>query len=293
MPRIILGNRGGVLALPQARSVLAELSEGWPDVNIVQKTVQGTASKGEVDALLGALSAGRINIALQSLEGLPPTLPEGVALAAVTKRIEPRAALVNRAGKDLASLAAGSVVGVRTPRDRAFLLASRKDVEVKTVSGDVDAALSLLATGEVDALVMASAHLLQLERRERLNVLLEPAIFTPATGQGSLGLVVKEDDDLAIDLAYTLQHRPSFDRVRAERSFARVLESASAYALGALATVTSEGDLNLFGAVTDMEGDLVIQAEISGEASEAEDLGRELAQDVLDQLEQNTPHSTS
>ena len=287
MPRIVLGNRGGVLALPQARGVLAELSEGWPDVNIIQKTVQGGAQDGASE-LLEALSAGRVNIALQSLEGLPPTLPEGLVLTSVTKRLEPRAALVNRAGEDLASLAAGSVVGVSTPRDRAFLLASRKDVEVKTVAGDVDANLSLLATGEVDALVMASAHLLQLERRERINTLLEPATFTPAVGQGSLGLVVKEDDDLAIDLAYTLQHRPSFDRVRAERSFARVLSRATSHALGALASVTSEGDLNLFGAVTDMDGDLVIQAEISGEASEGEELGRELAQDVLDQLKQHT-----
>ncbi len=285
MPRIVLGNRGGVLALPQARGVLAELSEGWPDVNIIQKTVQG--DNGATN-LLNALSTGRINIALQSLEGLPPTLPEGLMLAAVTRRLEPRAALVNRAGEDLASLAAGSVVGVRTQRDRAFLLANRKDIEVKTVSGDVDVTLSLLATGEVNALVMPSAHLLQLERRERINVLLEPAVFTPAAGQGSLGLVVNEDDDLATDLAYTLQHRPSFDRARAERSFARALGSAS-HALGALATVTSEGDLNLFGAVTDMAGDLVIQAEISGEASEAEELGRELAQDVSDQLKQRAP----
>ena len=288
MPRIVLGNRGGALALPQARSVLAELSEGWPDVNIIQKTVQG-GSRDSASGLLGALEAGRINIALQSLEGLPPTLPEGLVLAAVTRRLEPRAALVSRAGRDLASLAAGSVVGVYTPRDRAFLLASRKDLEVKIVSGDVDSTLSLLASGEVDALVMASAHLLQLERRERINALLEPAVFTPAAGQGSLGLIVKEDDDLAVDLAYTLQHRPSFDRVRAERSFVRALESASSYALGALASVTPEGDLNLFGAVTDMAGDLVIQAEISGEASEAEELGRELAQDVSDQLKQRTP----
>ncbi len=284
MPRIVLGNRGGILALPQARGVLAELSEGWPDVNIIQKTVQGG-----VNDLLNALSAGRINIALQSLEGLPPTLPGGLMLAAVTKRLEPRAALVNRVGRDLASLAAGSVVGVHAPRDRAFLLANRKDIEVKIVSGDVDTTLSLLATGEVDALVMASANLLQLERRERINALLEPAIFAPAAGQGSLGLVVKEDDDLAVDLAYTLQHRPSFDRVRAERSFVGALESASSYALGALASVTPEGDLNLFGAVTDMTGDLVIQAEIAGEASEAAELGRELAQDVSDQLKQRAP----
>ena len=282
MPRVVLGNRGGVLALPQAGGVLAELSEGWPDVNIMQKTVRGE------DGLLEALAAGRVNIALQEVASLPPKLPEGLTLAAVTKRLEPRAALVGRGAKSLASLAQGSVVGVKTPRDRAFLRANRKDVEVMMISGDVDANLARLVSGEVDALVLASAHLLQLERRERIDALLELTVFTPAVGQGALALVVKEDDDLANDLAYTLQHRPSFDRIRAERSFARALLGAHSYALGALASVTSEGDLNLFGAVADMDGDLVIQAEISGEAGEAEELGRELAQDVLEQLQYQT-----
>ena len=277
----MLGNRGGALALPQARGVLAELSEGWPDVNIMQKAVRGEGG------LLEALAVGRINIALQEVASLPPELPEGLMLAAVTKRLEPRAALVGRGAKSLASLAQGSVVGVKTPRDRAFLRANRKDIEVTMASGDVDANLARLASGEVDALVLASAHLLQLERRERIDAFLDPAVFTPAAGQGSLALVVKEDDDLANDLAYTLQHRPSFDRILAERSFARALLGAS-YALGALASVTSEGDLNLFGAVADMDGDLVIQAEISGEAGEAEELGRELAQDVLEQLQHQT-----
>ena len=283
MPRIVLGNCSGALPLLQARGVLAELSEGWPDVNIVQKTLQGGA-----DELLAALSSGRVNVALQSLESLPLSLPEGLTLAAVTKRLEPRTALVSREANTLASLKEGASVGVSTPRERAFLLANRKDLETVDVTGDVDKDLALLATGEVDALVIASAHLLHTGRRERIGAFLEPATFTPAVGQGSLGLVVRDDDDLAADLAYTLQHRSSFDRVRAERSFARALHATS-YAVGALATVSPEGDLSLFGAVTDMTGDLVIQAEISGEASEADELGRELAQDVSDQLGQRTP----
>lgn len=282
MPRIILGNRSGVLALPQARGVLAELSEGWPDVNLTQKTVRGDSAEG----LLEALAAGRVNIALQSLDGLPPQLPEGLTLAAVTKRLEPRAALVSRTAKALTDLAPGSAVGVHTARDRAFLLASRGDLEVAVLDHDVDANLEQLTSGEVAALVVASAHLAQ--RRERISALLDPAVFTPAAGQGSLGLIVQQDDDLASDLAYTLQHRPSFDRARAERSFARTLRELQTYALGTLATVTSDGDLNLFGAVADMDGQFVLQAEISGEASEAEELGRELAQDVLAQLKQRT-----
>ena len=284
MPRIILGNRGGTLALPQARNVLAELSEVWPDINFSQKTVRGD----HAEPLLEALSTGRVNIALQSLEALPPHLPEGLVLAAVTKRLEPRAALVSKGAKNLASLAVGSTVGVHSPRDRAFLLVSRKDLLVVDMPNDINVSLERLALGEVDALILPSAYLLQLGQRERIGAPLDPAVFTPAVGQGSLGLVVQKEDDLATDLTYTLQHRPSFDRARAERSFAKSLQALPTQEIGALATVTSEGELNLFGAVTDRDGALVIQAETSGEASEAEELGRELAQDILEQLEQYT-----
>jgi len=287
MPRIVLGNRGGALAPSQARSVLAELTEGWPDVNVSQRTLGSRPGDGDV-GLLDALLAGRINIAVQSLETLPLSLPGGVTLAAVTKRLEPRAALVTRGPKDLRELPRGARVGVLGARDRAFLLTARKDLSPELLSDDLDADLALLSAGELDALVMPSATLVQLGRRERIGALLEPQLFTPAPGQGSLALVVRDDDDLAGDLAYSLQHRPSFDRARAERAFAAALSALPSRAVGALATVTPDGELNLLGSCADLSGELVIQAEISGEASEAEELGRELAQDVLEQLKQRT-----
>jgi hypothetical protein len=115
--------------------------------------------------------------------------------------------------------------------------------------------------------------------RHRIDALLEPEVFAPAPGQGALGLLVREEDDLAFELAYTLQHRPSFDRIRAERAFAAALPDRR---VGALATVSEEGEMTLFGAVaTDGTS---LQAQVSGDAGEAEQLGNELAQDVQEQL---------
>lgn len=284
MPRIVLGNRTGAPALAQARTVLAELSEGWPDVSISQRTLQG---RKEASELLHALQGGRINIAVQSLESLPLTLPDGLSVAAVTKRLEPRAALLTRGAKSLKDLPSGAKVGVPNARDRAFVLAARGDLAVTVFDGELADALALLSTQELGALVWPSAALIVLGQRERATTLLEPQQVTPAPGQGALALVVRDDDDLAGDLAYTLQHRPSFDRACAERAFARHI-SGTPHQIGAFASVSSDGELHLLGAAAQDEGDLVIQAEVTGEASEAEELGRELAQDMLEQLKART-----
>ncbi len=283
MARITIGNRGSVLAIAQARTVLAELTSEWPDVNIVLKTVRAQA--GAHDELLAALQKGSINIAVQGLEDLPAELPEGLTLAAVSRRLEPRCALVAKGGKSLQDLPSGAKVGVRSARDKAFLLVHFKQLSAQLLSGDIDQDLATLAAGELDALILPAAGLIQLERRHSIDALLEPAVFAPAAGQGSLALVVREGDDLASDLAYTMQHRPSFDRAAAERSFVQAFGAHKDQAIGALASVSSDGELNLFGALASLDGDLIIQAEVSGDASEARELGRELAQDVREQFD--------
>ena len=283
-----MGNRDGAFSLRQARAALTELSAEWPDVHIVQRTIQDTAkgverSEGRAmdDALLGALESGTVAIALQPMDRLPYELPEGVTLAAIAKRHEARYALVARGGqKALASLGDAGV-GVISERDRDFLAAVHPEMDATILSGNLDADLALLTNGDLDALLIPGSVLHVMERRQRADAYLDPEVFPPAPGQGALGLLVKENDDLAYELAYTLQHRPSFDRVRAERAFAKGLADRQ---VGAMASVTVEGELTLFGAVA-LDG-TVLQATVSGEAREAEDLGAELAQDVKDQLTQ-------
>ncbi len=286
MARIQLGNRAGAFALRQARGVLEQLTDEWPDVNFSLRTLHADA---EGDALLRALAEGSVGVAVVPLETLPLALPEDVTLAAVARRLEPRGALVAKGQRSLDELRKGAAVGVPGPRDAAFLRARRDDLDVRVVGDHLDDDLALLTTGECDALVLPAAALVALDRRNRIDALLEPDVFAPAPGQGGLGLLVRRDDDLAFEIAYSLQHRASLDRVRAERGFARALadggalaESASEVGVGALATVSDDGALTLFGAVA--VGGLTLQASVGGEAREAETLGRELAQDVREQL---------
>lgn len=283
MARMIVGSRGQPLAVAQVRPLLAELASEWPNVTFVQRSV---AAQGEGDGLLAALERGQVQIALLDLAQLPLTLPEGLELAAVTRRLEPRCSLIAKGQRRLSELEAGGRVGVGSARDAAFLRSAKPDLAPTVLSDPIEDGLALLVAGEIAALVVPAAHLQQLGRHQPGEVLLEAELLPPAAGQGSLGLIVRADDDLANELAYTLQHRPSFARVEAERSFALALGAQPEYAVGALATLGPDGELSLFGALAHRRSPLAIQAEIAGEAGEAAALGRELAQDVLEQLKQ-------
>ena len=276
MARIVLGHRDGPLAARQARTVLTDLSAEWPDVQIVLRTI---ASKGGSDALLDALAAGSIGMALTALDALAPVLPEGLSLAAVGRRLEPRSALVARGTGSLAALPEGATVGVRDARDLAFLGAALPHARGAVVEGTVDAELAGLVAGERDALLLPAALLIEFDRRGRIDALLDPEAFAPAPGQGAIGMVVRADDDAAAELAYTLQHRPSFDRARAERAFAAGLGDRP---VGALASIDDEGDLTLFGAVA--AGGATLQGTTNGDAKDAAEVGAELAKDMLEQL---------
>ena len=283
MARTVLGSKGNLLAVAQTRSVLTELVLEWPDVNVTQRTFHDDAG-----GLLAALESGHVQLALFDLADLPLTLPEGLELAAVTKRLEPRSTLLTKSDLTLDKLESEATVGVLGEREAAFLNAARPDLTAQTLTGSFDDQLAQLGADTLAALLLPTARLIQLERRQRSRVLLEPELFPPAAGQGCIGLVIRENDDLAGELAYTLHHRPSFDRVRAERSFAAALQERD-YAVGTLANVSADGELALFGAVTTLiDEPLSLQAEISGEASEAQSLGRELAQDVLEQLDKQS-----
>ncbi len=277
MSRIVLGHRDGPLATRQARTVLAELSAEWPDVQIVLRTIPSVDGD---DPLLSHLAGGGIGLALSALDRVAPMLPENVTLSAVGRRLEARSALVARGVRSLADLPAEARVAVRDERDRTFLANALPQARGVLMAGSIDEELANLVAGECDALVVPAALLVAIEQRNRIDALLDPETFAPAAGQGAMGLFVRQDDDAAAELAYTLQHRPSFDRARAERAFAAGV--ADHRAIGALATIDDEGDLVLFGAVA--TGGTVLQVTTSGDAKDAADVGAELARDVMEQL---------
>jgi len=297
MSRIVVGNRDGTLAVRLGRSVLERLAEEWPDLHLTVKTVPNdppgagrdgrtTASEAEgswpshaPNRLVDALTRGAVDVAVIQLGQLSADLPPELTLAAVTRRGDQRSAVVARGYDDLAQVPACAIVGVGSRRDAAFLRATYPGLVARALTQAPEAELARLSAGDYAAVILPAATLIGLDLREHVDAWLEADTFTPVAGQGAVGLVVRADDDVAFETVYPLQHRPSFDRVRAERAFALALSDQH---VGAAATVTDDGELTLFGAVA--SGETVIQASVSGDAKEAEDLGRELASDVKDRL---------
>lgn len=278
MARIILGNREGLLAIRQGRGVLERLAEEWPDLHLTLSTVSASG-KNDSDPLLEALTKAQIGLAVFQLDHLPLDLPEDLALAAVVRRGEARSALAARGKAGLNELGNGARVAVNTERDAVFLRAGNSKLTVEAVEEPPERLLARLTSAELDAVLLPAISLTTLDLGRNIDKLLDESTFTPAPGQGAIGLVVRADDDLAFEIAYSLQHRPSFDRVRAERSFARALSDQQ---VGAYASVTDDGELTLLGAV--VQNGTTLQATISGEAREAEELAEELAADVKEQL---------
>lgn len=273
-----MGNLGGALAVIQSREVLAELTSEWSDVTIIQRTIRNDQSGDE--ALLAALQEGVINIGIQRIDQIPTALPDGIVLAAVTRRLEPRSALVARGTKHLDDLAENATIGVMTDRDGSVLNSGHKRFQITRLSGNLEENLGLLASREITALIVPASTLLALDLRPHIDALLDHETFCPPPGQGAVGLLVREDDDLAIDIAYSLQHRPSFERISAERSFASSV--AAPYQVGALATLTDDGGLKLFATITDPT--TTLKASLIGKIDRAGQLGKELAEDMLEQL---------
>ena len=277
MARTLIGYGPEPTTLRHARSALQALADAWPDVAMGHHLVGDDGSGQDLFKVLGA---GQIGVAVVPIEQLVEPPPAGVTLAAVPGRLEARSALVTTGPTALTDLRAGATVVVANERDRRFLAATHPFLTVERLGTTLGDAVADIHRGDLEAVIASAASLELLEVHGFAT--LEAASFTPAPGQGALGLWVREDDALAYDLAFTLQHRPSFDRVRAERAFAAALTGRLS---GALATVTSDGELTLFGALASERG-TVVQGTITGGAEEAEELGQELGQDMLEQLPQ-------
>jgi len=290
-----LGTRGSRLALWQAHRVrdLLLALPGAPEVRIVEISTSGDRiqnvalsqvggrdffTKDIEDALLG----GEVDLAVHSFKDLATDLPEGLRVAAVLERADPRDALVAAPGTTLDALPAGAVVGTSSLRRVAFLAAARKDLATRELRGNVPTRLEKLRDGAYDALLLACAGLERLEFAGHIAQRLDPAIMTPAPAQGAVAVQVREADETTARWVEALDHGPTARATRAERTLLNVLEGGCQVPVGALAR--EDGDiLHLQARVASLDGSLTVAASGQGPSSDPEGLGRRVAADLLDQ----------
>ncbi|MEM1367070.1 MAG: hydroxymethylbilane synthase [Cyanobacteria bacterium P01_H01_bin.15] len=290
--QVNIGSRKSQLALVQTHWVQGELQKAFPDItfNVETMSTQGDIILDVALAKIGdkglftkelevGMLANQTDLAVHSLKDLPTQLPEGLMLGCVTERVNPADALVvNEKFKDyqLATLPEGSVIGTSSLRRLAQLRHHYPHLVFKDVRGNVNTRLSKLDAGEYDALILAAAGLQRLDFDERIHELIAPEISLHAVGQGALGIECRTGDERILALLKILEHEPSRDRALAERAFLRELEGGCQVPIGVNTAIDGEV-LTLTGMVASLDGKQLLKDTASGVRSEAETIGRQLA----------------
>lgn len=287
-----LGTRGSALARAQSTDVanLVEKLTGR-SVELVEIVTAGDRSTAPVpqlgvgvfvSALRDALLAGEVDIAVHSYKDLPTAPAEGLVIAAVPQRADPRDALVARDRLTLAELPLGSEVGTGSPRRMSQLLALGYGLRPVPLRGNVDTRLRRVSDGELDAVVLATAGLSRLGRAGEVTELLDPILMLPAPAQGALAVECRAGDSVLVEELSALDHPASHAAVRAERALLTALEAGCSAPVAALAEVTEDHEIYLRGAVTATDGSASVRLSGTGTPSDAEAIGRRLAAALLD-----------
>ncbi|UKD53781.1 hydroxymethylbilane synthase [Amycolatopsis sp. FU40] len=304
MTRVIrIGTRGSKLALAQTGIVADTIRATGAEVEIVTVTTPGDLSSAPISqigvgvftsALREALLRNEIDVAVHSYKDLPTAPEEGLVLAAVPPREDPRDALIARDGLTLGELPPGAKVGTGAARRMAQLRALGLGLEIVPIRGNIDTRMRKVADGELDAVVLARAGLARVGRVDEITETLDPIQMLPAPAQGALALECRAADvDIEHLLASAVDDESTRVAVTAERALLAALEAGCSAPVGALAEIVE--DLDDEGAVVErislrgtaaVEGenggvDMVRASAIAG-IGEAEKLGRELAAELLD-----------
>jgi len=295
-PVIRLGTRRSRLAKAQANLVADSLrADGRRTVTLVEINTPGDASIAPitelssvgvfVSSLRSALVRGEIDVAVHSYKDLPTEPHPGLTIGAVPPREDPRDVLVARDGKNLIELIPGSRVGTGSPRRTAQLHALQLGLDVVGIRGNVDTRLSAVASGDVDAVVVARAGLARLGRLDEVTETLDPIQMLPAPAQGALAVECRADDADVLALLAELDDPSSRATVDAERALLATLEAGCTAPVGALCELADGEDgpeLFLRANVTALDGGAAVRSSAVQAPDRAVELGRQLAAVLLD-----------
>jgi hydroxymethylbilane synthase len=283
--RLRAATRGSPLARWQADHV-ADLLEGAEAAPVVVQTtgdrehdrpLAELGGKGVfVKEVQAAVLDRRADYAVHSAKDLPSTTPDGLVIAAVPQRADPRDALV---GRSLAELAAGDTVATGSARRRAQLAALRPDLAFVGLRGNIDTRLA--AAEAHGAVVVAKAALDRLGRSEAIAEVLDPSVVLPQAGQGALAVECRLDDEVTRAFLAGIDHEPTHRALRAERAFLAELGGDCELPAGAYA-VTDGAGVRIEGVVAALDGTAVLRHTLTADDPEA--VGRAVARHLLDAL---------
>lgn len=290
---IRIATRKSPLALWQAEYVRDRLLALHPGlkVELLAMTTQGDKILDSPLAKIGGkglfvkeleqgMLEGRADIAVHSMKDVPVEFPEGLHLAVVCEREDPRDAFVSNHFAKLTNLPQGAKVGTSSLRRQCQLRALRPDLQILDLRGNVNTRLAKLDKGDYDAIILAAAGLIRLGFHDRITAFLEPELSLPAIGQGAVGIECRRDDPRVNKLIAPLNDAATWTRVQAERAMNEKLQGGCQVPIAGHATL--EGDqIYLRGLVGRPDGREMVRGEIRGPAANAAQLGVTLAEDLL------------
>jgi hydroxymethylbilane synthase len=282
------------LALWQTEHVAAQLRGLHADlqVELVPMTTKGDkildsplakiGGKGLfVKELENGLLAGEADIAVHSMKDVPVHFPPDLHLDVVLEREDPYDAFVSNRFPAFGALPPGARLGTSSLRRQAQLKALRPDLQIVTLRGNVNTRLARLDADEYDAIILACAGLKRLGFPERIRERLPAEISLPAIGQGAIGIESRAQDDVFNTLIKPLDHADTHTCVLAERALNRRLGGGCQVPVAGFAEL--DGDrLRLRGLVGHPDGSPVVRGEVTGTRAQAEALGVQLAEDLLE-----------
>ncbi len=291
-----IGTRGSPMALRQTAIIRDRLIDAHPElaeagaVEIVTIRTTGDRVQNRLLAEIGgkglfakeieeALLAGKVDLAVHSLKDMETWLPEGLVIACVPPRDDPRDAFVSASGASLALLPRGAKLGTASLRRQAQLLRYRPDLSIMPIRGNVNTRLRKLEAGEVDALVLAMCGLVRLDLSGRATEILTREVMLPAVGQGALAVECRTANEMVRQLIEPLHDPISAACVGAERAMLAALDGSCRTPIAGFAE--TDGDrLTIEGLLLNEDGSKEIRGRLEGDIDDPEQLGAELGKDL-------------
>jgi hydroxymethylbilane synthase len=297
--RICIGTRGSKLALWQAEWVKSEIQHLHSEIEISLIKIKTTGDmildvplakiggKGLfVKEIEEAILRHKVDMAVHSMKDVPTELPEGLHLAAICRREDPRDALITKVQssefrvQSYKDLPHGATVGTSSLRRLCQLMNIRPDLKIVQLRGNLDTRIRKLDEGQFDAIIVAVAGVKRLGLAYRITEILEPEICLPAIGQGAIGIECRVNDKVINTILGALNHQETSISVRAERAILRRLGGGCQVPIAAYARI-EDGRVIMDGLVGSITGERVIKGHAEGKLEDHERLGTNLAEYLL------------
>ncbi|MCR4289649.1 MAG: hydroxymethylbilane synthase [Candidatus Scalindua sp.] len=292
--KIVIGSRGSKLALIQANWVKSELEKANKEIEFTIEIIKTTGDNitdvplskiGSIGLftkeLEDALLDKKVDLVVHSAKDMATDIPDGLEIGAVTKREDPRDALISKDNISLKDLPQNAKLGTSSLRRKSQVLACRPDLKIVDLRGNLDTRLNKLETGDLDAILVAMAGLTRLGCADKASEVIPYDVMLPAVGQGALCIEVRGNDEQINKIIQILQHFDTRFAVMAERTLLKRLQGGCQIPIGAHAEIIFPVNLKMEAVVCSLDGTTVIRDSVEGKVDDFATMGNELAEKLL------------